>query len=70
MLDNGPRPSVSVTDSGANDVEEIENYVKSVIRRDKESNRVGGSSTDEFVIPRRPQLWMLPVPVRPSMLYS
>jgi hypothetical protein len=39
-------------------------YVKSLKRRAHESNRVGSSSTqDEALIPRRLELWMLPVPV-------
>jgi hypothetical protein len=55
---------VSATDSGGIDLEEVKKYVKLVKRRAQESNRVGGSSMDKSVILRRPQLWMLPVPVR------
>lgn len=70
MLDGPPRPLVSAIDPGYIDrddtinQEEIEKYVKSLKRRTQESNRVGGSSTqDESLIPRRLELWMLPVPV-------
>jgi hypothetical protein len=67
---DGPRPLVSATDSGCVNrdeiinQEEIEEYVKSIKRRAQESNSVRGSSTqDEPLIPRRSELWMLPVPV-------
>ena len=66
MFDGHPRPHLplSATDSSGKDWEEIEEYVKSLKRRAQESNCVGGSSTqDKFLIPRRPELWMLPVPV-------
>ena len=63
-MDEGPRPPVSTTDSGSNDLEEIEKYLEALRRRAQESNRVGGSSTqDKSLILRRPELWMLPVPV-------
>jgi hypothetical protein len=52
----------SATDSGANDREEIEEYVKSVKRRAQDSSRTGGSSSSAQ--DRRPELWTLPVPVR------
>ena len=70
VLDGPPRPLVSATDSGCINQdeiinqEELEMYVKSLKRRAHESNRVGSSSTqDEALIPRRLELWMLPVPV-------
>jgi len=63
-LNSCPRPPVSGTNFSGDDWEEIEKYVESVKRRAQESNRLGGSSTqDKSVIPRRPELWMLPVPV-------
>jgi hypothetical protein len=71
VLDGTPRLLVSATDSGRIDRDkiinrdEIEEYVKNLKRRAQESNRVGGSGTqDESLIPRRLELWMLPVPVR------
>jgi hypothetical protein len=47
--------------SGVNDQEEIDKYLKYLKRRTQGSNRVGGSSSTQN---SRPQLWMLPVPVR------
>ena len=61
VFDDRLRPSVSVTDSDGNDLEVIEEYIKSIKKRARESNR--SSTQDESVIPHRPQLWMLPVPV-------
>ena len=59
-----PRPHVSVADSVSNDREDIQKYVEALKRRAQKSNCVGGSSTqDKSVIPRRPELWMLPVSV-------
>ena len=64
MVDAGHRPPVPMTDTDGNDREEIAAYVESLKRRARESNRVGGSSTqDKSVISRPPELWMLPVPV-------
>lgn len=70
VLDGPPRPLVSATDSGCinrdeiTNQEEIEKYIKSLKRRAQDSNRIGGSSTqDKSLIPRRLELWMLPVPV-------
>jgi hypothetical protein len=54
-----PRSLVFATDSGDNDREEIEEFVKSVKRRAQEDSRIGGSSAQD----RRPELWTLPVPV-------
>ena len=53
---------VSATDSGNNDREEIEEYVKSIKKRAQESSRIGSSSSSTQ--DRRPELWTLPVPVR------
>jgi hypothetical protein len=53
--------SVSATDSGDNNQEEIEEYIKSIKKRAQDSSRIGGSSRTED---RRPELWTLPVPVR------
>ena len=66
-------PPVSTTDSGSNDREEIEKYVEALKKRALESNREGGTGSrtqDKSVIPRRLELWTLPVPVHSSMLYS
>jgi hypothetical protein len=60
VFNDRPRPSVSATDSGK-DLEAIEQYIKSVKERAQESNR--RSTQEKSVIPRHPQLWMLPVPV-------
>ena len=54
------RSLVSATDSGDNDPEEIEEYVKSIKRRAQEHSRIGGSSSTQD---GRPELWTLPVPV-------
>lgn len=77
ILDGPPRPLVSATDSGCtnrDDIvnqDEIEKYVKDLKRRTRESDRVGsGSTQDETVIPRRLELWMLPVPVHYFHLHS
>jgi hypothetical protein len=59
VFNDRPRPFVSATDSG-NDLEAMEQYIKSIKKRAQESNR---STQDKSVIPHRPQLWMLPVPV-------
>jgi hypothetical protein len=56
MFNDRPRPSVSATESGDN-LEAIEQYVQSIKKRARDSN----STQDKT--PRRPQLWMLPVPV-------
>lgn len=76
MLDTPPRPLVSATDSGCIDrekiinKEEIQKYVESLKRRARESNRVVGSSMqDKSLIPRRLELWMLPVPVHSFHLF-
>jgi hypothetical protein len=60
VFNDRPRPSVSATDSD-NDLEAIEQYIKSIKKRAQESNH--SSTQDKSVIPHRPQLWMLPVPV-------
>jgi hypothetical protein len=65
-----PRRPASATDSGDGDHEDIEEYVKSLKRKAQESRRVGGSSTDKSLIPHRPELWMLPVPVRSFHIYQ
>lgn len=63
-LGGRPRPPVSATDSGRNERDEIEEYIEALKRRAQESNRAGGSSTQEkSAILHRPELWMLPVPV-------
>ena len=50
--------------------EEIQKYVESLKRRARESNRVVGSSMqDKSLIPRRLELWMLPVPVHSFHLF-
>ena len=59
--DSLPRSPISAT--GGNDQEdgeEIEEYVKTLKRRAQESSCIEGSSTQD----RRPELWVLPVPVR------
>ena len=59
------RSLVSAAESGDNDREEIEEYVKSIKRRAQESGRIGGSSGgSSSTQDRRPELWTLPVPVR------
>ena len=58
-----PRSLFSATDSGDNNREEIEEYVKSVKRRVQDSSRIGGSSSSSAQ-DRRLELWTLPVPVR------
>ena len=58
---------VSATDSGDNDPEEIEEYVKSIKRRAQEPSHIGGSSSTQA---RHPELWTLPVLVHFSMVYS
>ena len=59
---HGLRSLVSATNSGDNDREEIEEYIKSVKKRAQDSSRIGGSSSSTQ--DRRPELWTLPVPVR------
>ena len=70
MLEAGHPPLVPTTDTDGNDREEIAAYVESLKRRTRESNRVGGSSTqDKSLISRRSELWMLPVPVPFSYMF-
>jgi hypothetical protein len=57
-----PRSLFSATDSGDNDREEVEEYIKSIKKRAHESSRIGGSSSSTQ--DRRSELWTLPVPVR------
>ena len=56
-----PRSLVSVPDFSDNDQEEIEDYVKSIKRRARESSHIGDSSGTQD---RSLELWTLPVPVR------
>ena len=59
-------PHSSVSSGGnLNDEQAIDNYIKSLKRRAQGSNRVGSSSTQD----KRPELWMLPVPVRSFHIY-
>lgn len=61
-----PHSLVSATDSGDDDQEEIEDYLKSLKTRAGKSRRMGGSSTQD----RHTELWTLPVPVLFFPLYS
>ena len=69
MSATNPRPLVPAIDSGMVDHDKIVEYVESLKRRDRDSYRVGDSSTHQSIIPHHTELWMLPVPVH-SFVYS
>jgi hypothetical protein len=68
-LEEGLEGPGSAKDSRSNDWESVDEYIKALKRRARD--HVGGSSMqDKSVILCRPELWMLPVPVRSFLLYS